>query len=490
MSERASNQNSLKPADASPVPTPAEIDASCRGPLLVLFVSASIWFLVASVFGLIASIKFHSPHFLADIPWLTYGRIQPAGMNALLYGACLQAGFGVAFWLLGRLGRAPLAFQVPVIAGAVFWNLAVTIGCGGILLGDSTGFQMLELPSYSVVNLFLGYVLIGVSAVWMFHARREPLTFASQWFLLAALFWFPWIYSTAELLLVQFPVRGNAQAVIVWWYADNLTVVWLSLVGLAAIFYFIARLTGRDLHSHFLALFAFWVLVLFGSWGGIPGSAPVPAWMPTISAVARVLMLVALIAVGLNVHGTLAGAYAGVKLEPALTFIVFGAGAFLVAGLMRVLGTLLDPSHLLQFTWFEPARIRLHICGFFVLVMLGAIYYIVPRLSGTGFPFPRLVWAHFWLAAAGILAIVVPQAIGGIFECAELANPAVGFVGISRSTLPFLRASTIGESLITLGHLILLLNLAALVTRYYRVRASSAYRTVTADLFKRAEAEA
>ena len=46
--------------------------------------------------------------------------------------------------------------------------------------------------------------------------------------------------------------------------------VWLGLAGLAAAFYFVPKLTGRDLHSHYLALFAFWILVLFGSWGGVP----------------------------------------------------------------------------------------------------------------------------------------------------------------------------------------------------------------------------
>src|SRR2546429_6691561 len=88
---------------------PSEIDASCRLPLLVLFVSAAIWLVIGSVFALIASLKFHSPNILADCPWLTYGRIRPASNNSLLYGFCLPAGLGVGLWLLARLGRAPLA---------------------------------------------------------------------------------------------------------------------------------------------------------------------------------------------------------------------------------------------------------------------------------------------------------------------------------------------------------------------------------------------
>src|SRR5436309_15180845 len=86
-----------------------EINDSCRMPLLTMFVSAAVWLVISSVFGLIASLKFHSPNFLADCAWLTYGRVRPACTNALIYGFCVQAGLGVALWMFAWLGRARLA---------------------------------------------------------------------------------------------------------------------------------------------------------------------------------------------------------------------------------------------------------------------------------------------------------------------------------------------------------------------------------------------
>src|SRR5215471_17456880 len=82
-----------------------EINDSCRMPLLVMFASAAVWLVIGSFFGLIASIKFHSPSFLADCAWLTYGRVRPAYINALLYGFGIQAGLGVTVWLFAWLGR-------------------------------------------------------------------------------------------------------------------------------------------------------------------------------------------------------------------------------------------------------------------------------------------------------------------------------------------------------------------------------------------------
>ena len=64
----------------------SEIGVSCRLPLFALFTGAAVWLVVASLLGLVASLKFHSPDFLASCSFLTYGRVHPAAVNALLYG--------------------------------------------------------------------------------------------------------------------------------------------------------------------------------------------------------------------------------------------------------------------------------------------------------------------------------------------------------------------------------------------------------------------
>ena len=84
------------------------IDRSCRAPLMMLFVSAAIWLLLGSCFSLIASIKFHSPYFLADSAGSPMAGCRPVYINAILYGFALQAGLGIALWLLARLGNALL----------------------------------------------------------------------------------------------------------------------------------------------------------------------------------------------------------------------------------------------------------------------------------------------------------------------------------------------------------------------------------------------
>src|SRR5713226_7776842 len=116
------------------------------------------------------------------------------------------------------------------------------------------------MPRYSAALMLPGYLLMAVWGLLTFHRRRERILYPSQWFVLAAVFWFPWIYATANLLLLAWPVRGITQAAVAWWYANNLQLVCLALTGLAAVLYFIPKLTGRELHSRHLALLTFWGL--------------------------------------------------------------------------------------------------------------------------------------------------------------------------------------------------------------------------------------
>ncbi|HUA38476.1 MAG TPA: cbb3-type cytochrome c oxidase subunit I [Candidatus Sulfopaludibacter sp.] len=455
--------SSLAPPKAA---LPVEIDRSCCVPLLALFGGAALWLVVSSALGLMASIKFHAPDFLANCAWLTYGRLQPAADDALLYGFCLPAGLGVALWLLTRLSQTPLRGAVVPIAAANLWHLGVLVGLTAIFIGDSTGFAWLEFPRGGSVPIFFAYLLLALWAMMIFAARRERALYPSQWFLVTALFWFPWIYSTANLFLVARPVRGVAQAVIGWWFADNLLVVWTGLVGLGAAFYFLPKLTGRPLQSLYLALFAFWTFILFATWSGIPPGAPVPVWIPVLSAAATVLFLVPLLVVAIIGWRTVWGSISSRWNNGPFCFVGFGMDSFFLSGLMLVAMACPKLIPMTQFTWFGPAQTQLRLYGFFAMTMFGAVYYLLPRVVGFEFPFPKLVRVHFWLSLSGVALLVVPLALGGVLQGLKLQNPNVAFADTTKAMLPFLRVSTTGLLLLLLGNLLFFANVMGLTLHW------------------------
>src|SRR5258708_34353230 len=94
----------LNPTDVGDTPeskaTLAEIDRSCRLPVLFLFGNGLLWLMAGTVLALLASWKMHSPAFLVGWSCLTFGRVRPAHMNAVVYGFSPQGAIVVAICVL------------------------------------------------------------------------------------------------------------------------------------------------------------------------------------------------------------------------------------------------------------------------------------------------------------------------------------------------------------------------------------------------------
>jgi cytochrome c oxidase cbb3-type subunit I len=436
----------------------SRIDASCRLPLLVLFGGAALWLVAGLALALIASLTFHMPEMFACCRFLTYGHASAAANDLLLYGFAIPAGLGVMLWIFARLSQAELVLPLVPFAGANLWHLGVFIGVATILGGGSSGFAWLEFPRASAMLLGVAFVLVAISAVATFGERRERELYPSHWFLLAALLWFPWIYSTANLFLVTaWPVRGMAQAVINWWFANNLVFVWLALVGLGVAFYFLPKLAGRPLQSRFYALFAFWTLMLFGTWCGIPQGAPVPAWLPVTSTFASLLLIIPLLAIAIIFVKTVRGANNSCKGGP-FCYIKFGTVVFILSGLMLIASACPHGSRVTGLTWFGPAQTQLQILGFFAIVICGAIYEVVPRVMGFALPFPKFVRVQHWCFMLGTVLLVGSLAAGGVQQGLNFFSP--------EAALMALRISTLGLLFLLLGSLLLAANIFTMTIKW------------------------
>ena len=73
-----------------------EIDLSLRGPTVHWLSSAVFWLLAGTVFALVSSHKMTNPEFVADHPWLTFGRFRAAHLNAVVYGWLSAGSIAVA----------------------------------------------------------------------------------------------------------------------------------------------------------------------------------------------------------------------------------------------------------------------------------------------------------------------------------------------------------------------------------------------------------
>jgi cytochrome c oxidase cbb3-type subunit 1 len=434
----------------------ALIDASTRLPVLMFYASAIAWLLIETLVGLLVSFKLHSPDLLGNVSFLTWGRIHPAQMNIMIYGWASMAGMGTAIWLMARLCRTVLRYPLLLVAGAGFWNLGVLVGTGAILAGDSTGYQWLEFPPYAAVILFVAYTLIMSWAVLMFRFRRGEQIYVTQWYLIGAFLWFPWLYSAANLMLFAVPVQGVLQAAIDAWFVNNMMFLWLGAIALGTAYYMIPKVIGRPVYSYHLATIGFWTYAFFSSWTGMQRlvDGPFPAWMITASIAATILTIIPVATVGLNQHMTMAGNFQLLRYSPTLRFTVFGAMSYTVFSIVGVFLSLRSVAGHLHFTEAGVAYTQVGLYAFYTMIIFGSMYYIVPRLVGREWRYASLIKLHFWAAAYGIGLLALMLFSGGLAQGAGMSDPTIAFSESTQSLLPYLRAHSLAVILLTVAHFV------------------------------------
>lgn len=434
----------------------ALIDASTRLPVLVFYTSALAWLLLATLLGVLTSIKMHWPDLLSNIAFLTWGRIRPAHLNALIYGWGSMAGMGSAIWLMARLCRTTLRHPLLLISGAAFWNLGVLMGIIGILIGDNTGYEWLEFPGYAAITLFVAYLLIMTWALIMFRYRRRGHVYITQWYLLGAFLWFPWLYAAAQVMLFIFPVQGVMQAAVNWWFANGLLFLWFGSIGLGTAYYMIPKVIGRPVHSYYLAAIGFWTFALFSSLTGMQRlvDGPFPAWMITASIAAMILMIIPVATVGLNHHMTMRDHFPLMRYSPTLRFTVFGAIAYTAFSVVGVIISLRSMARIVHFTEASMGWTYMGLYAFFTMVIFGSMYYIVPRLVGREWRYASLIKLHFWASAYGIGLMVLLLLVGGFVQGLSLDDPTLSFAETTQTILPYLRGRTLAWILLTVSHLV------------------------------------
>src|SRR5947207_6278296 len=432
------------------------IDASRRLPVLFFHGSAILWLLLGTLLAGITSWKLHAPDLLANWSWLTWGRIRPAHMNVMVYGWASMAGIGTAIWLMARLCRTTLRHPLLLIAGGAFWNLGVVLGAGGSIWGDSTGYEWLEFPPYASIVLFVAYSLVVSWAMLMFRFRRGDNIYITQWYLLGAFLWFPWVYGATQVMLFVAPVEGVMQAAVTWWFANNLLFLWFGAIGLGTAYYMIPKVIGRTVYRYHLAAIGFWTYAFFASWTGMQRlvDGPFPAWMITASIAATILTIIPVATVGLNHHLTMQGYFPLLRYSPTLRFTVFGAMSYTVFSVIGVLISLRSVASYVNFSQVSIAYTHLGLYAFFTMTIFGSMYYIVPRLVGREWRYGSLIKLHFWASAYGIGLITLMLLAGGFLQGSNLENPALPFSESIETVLPYLRGRSLAGILLTVSHFI------------------------------------
>jgi cytochrome c oxidase cbb3-type subunit 1 len=449
----------------------ADIDRSLRHPVMFFFTSGALWLFVAVLLGFLSSWKSHAPELLSGVGWLTTGRLSLAHQNILLYGWAFQAAFGAIIWLMARLCRKECGNAVLILIAGHIWNIALTLGLLGILGGGGPGVTWLAFPVYLWPVFFLSYMMITVWSVVQFRVREKGHVYVTQWYLLAAILSFPWIYLTANIFVFVIDGHPLMKTAISEWYKGSLLLLFFAPVGIGIAYYLAPKVTGRAIYSYHLALFGFWALIAIGPWSGFQKltGAPIPDWLPYVGAAATILFLIPALAVAVNILRTILQADPGVvRHSPSLRFTLGGMVGMLLLG---AVGLVLNTSGLLQATQFSLTGYGydiLALYGFFSMCAFGLIYFVVPRVTRREWLSKRFMSSHFYLSLYGVASIVLFSIFGGVMQ--GLAQNAADkpWSDAATRSLGYGLGTTIAWAFIALANLIFLFHLMLMWARLGR----------------------
>jgi cytochrome c oxidase cbb3-type subunit 1 len=446
-------------------------EVQLRGPFLLFFVSAVIWLLAASVLGLIAALQQGSiaGGLFRDCEVLTYGHIASAQRNLFVYGWGFNAFFALNLWLLSQLGRFELRNGWLATLGGAVWNLALTYGVIQIFAGNQNGFGLLEFPREVGPVLAVAFLLAGFWPIVAFARRPTGHTFASQWFVVGASFAFPLTYLLAQLLVLWQPASGVVQAIAHSWFVSNLLLLWFGASALAAVYYFLPKVLGRTISAYYLAPVGFWTFFLFASWTGPAAliGAPVPLWLQSTGVVAAAMLVIPVIITALNFHGTLSteGGWSRAWNDTTLRFVSFGAVAFTLFGALNAVFAFRGYNAVVRFTSFAAGQEQLLTYAFATMVIFGAAYFVLPRLTGSLWPSAKLVHVHFWATALGAVASIVALLVGGWESGKQLADASVSFQQVAKAGSSWNFALIVSAVLLLVGHVAFALNAFGMILK-------------------------
>ncbi len=448
----------------------SEIDSSMRWPTLLFLTSAVLWLFFGSALGLINMVKLIHPQFLANCEWFTFGRVQAAFINSMIYGWGFNVAFAVGLWIMARLCQTKIRHVGILLIAGIFWNASLDSGIASILLGNFNSAKWLELPKLVTPILIFSYALIGVWGIIAFRYRQSKHIYISQLYILAALFWFPWLYTIAQFTNVFEPIRGTIQAISNAWYIFNLFGLWITPIALAAAYYLIPKVIGKPIYAYNSAFLGFWSLALVSTWigGNYLIGGPVPSWVITIGIVANILMLIPVLIIGINHQFTLFSNFKKILTSPTLLFIAFGSINFVLLKFIEVAISMRGISEVVQFTYFYEAHAYHGIYAFFSMIMFGSIYFLVPRILQIEWPSAKLIKLHFLCCAIGVTGIIIALSIGGWIQGTQLNNAEISFMEIVNSSKLSLKFQIIFGIIIAIGQLAFTINFFCLLLAFIR----------------------
>ncbi|MCX9009829.1 MAG: cbb3-type cytochrome c oxidase subunit I [Candidatus Methanoperedens sp.] len=424
--------------------------------------SSVFWLILFTTFGFIVAVKFFAPEFLGQTSVLTFGRVRPMHVNGVTLGFLSTGLIGAAYYIIPRLSGTKLYSEKLGNLTFVLWNLAIASGTILLALGYTQAREYAEYIWIIDVAIVITLLLIGYNIFKTILNRTERKLYGSTWYIMGTFLTFPIVYFIGNVMWRPDTgsLQGAADAVFNWFYGHNVLGLWFTTLGIAVWYYLVPVIIKRPLYSHLLSMIGFFSIVFV--YTGVGGhhllQAPIPEWLKTVAVVNSGLMMIPVLAFITNIGLTMRGSWHRFVESVPLRFILIGAFFYFMVSAQGTFQALRDTNAYLHFGQWPVGHAHLALLGSFGFLVMGTVYFIVPRVTGKKIYSERLASYHFWFTMIGFILFFSSMIIMGLVQNSGwMQNITVATVLLQLK--PFFIVRALSGGIIIIGQYIFFYNI-------------------------------
>jgi len=426
------------------------------------FGCATFWLVLGTGIGEYLGIKFVAPD-IDHSSWLSFGRLRPVHTNIVFWGWASLGMIGLGYYVVPIVSNTKIYSTKLGWIALVLTNLMVILGTICLMSGINNGGGEFREYIWPVMAFFAVALILTLANFLMTVANRTTKEiYISNWYIVSALIFTIIVALTAYLPFWQ---DGVSETIVQGYFMHSGVGMWFTLFTLGLLYYFIPQQINKPIYAYSLGILAFWTQIIFYTIIGTHHFifAPIAWWLQTVAIVGSAGMIIPVVAGTINFIATFKGNWHKVTTSYTLPFFLLAVVYYFLVSMQGTAEAFKFTNLLWHFTDFTVAHAHLGFYGFITFTLWGAMYVVLPRLTGKEPP-QHLVGVHFWLAFIGLLFYSIPLSIGATLR-GLMWMEGKPFIDSVVLMFDFWVWRAIGGSLMFISHLIFAYNFYRMTTK-------------------------
>jgi cbb3-type cytochrome oxidase subunit 1 len=225
--------------------------------------------------------------------------------------------------------------------------------------------------------------------------------------------------------------------------------------------------TRTPLYSHFLSLVAFWGIIFFYTGVGAHHLewAPIPYWLQTIAVAESIGMILPVVAFMMNIFLTMRGNWNRFLTNIPLRYVVTGWAAYVLVSYQGSHQALRSINLLTHFTQYVPGHAHLALLFFSASVVIGGLYYAIPRIYRCQIYSRSLANVQYSLYVTGFTFFFGGFLLTGLVQGAAWLHQGLPVWSVLPGLRPYMALRAAGGALLVVSFALFTYNVIATIVR-------------------------